>query len=492
MRDYSFGNFLHELRERRGLSQYQLGMLVGVSDKAVSKWENGSAKPQIKTLYKLSEVLGITVDELLACKYHSVKNRNEKGVFAMKNKLWKDAHQKLRTHYGNQLPVEILNRYLSEFAEFQETDIIVYFDFLSKMKSIANDMGEHIRVKGGIGASFIAYVLGATEINPLKPHYFCPHCLKIEFDETVFCGWDLPKRFCTCGSELQRDGHNLPFETLRVLVCKNMHFDISVSERLYKKVRDMFAKYFEGNDVVTLVRKDHPNIKTLVVINEKTSNIANGDELAFEEYYDSLRQYPSFTLMINKELDVFRLLEQETKTSFKDIDFACEDILESFKRINTDGIPDFSSEFSKELINEIPVKTFNDLIQISGLSHGTDVWLDEVKELVKNGLSVSNIIAYRDDVFNYLQNKLKTTGISNTGYAYKIMENTRRGIYARGGVSDEIKQQFVSLEIEDWFLNSIEKIRYLFPKSHGALFVKYALILMWYKLNHKDIFEKYF
>lgn len=396
----------------------------------------------------------------------------------MKNKLWKDAHQKLRTHYGNQLPVEILNRYLSEFAEFQETDIIVYFDFLSKMKSIANDMGEHIRVKGGIGASFIAYVLGATEINPLKPHYFCPHCLKIEFDETVFCGWDLPKRFCTCGSELQRDGHNLPFETLRVLVCKNMHFDISVSERLYKKVRDMFAKYFEGNDVVTLVRKDHPNIKTLVVINEKTSNIANGDELAFEEYYDSLRQYPSFTLMINKELDAFRLLEQETKTSFKDIDFACEDILESFKRINTDGIPDFSSEFSKELINEIPVKTFNDLIQISGLSHGTDVWLDEVKELVKNGLSVSNIIAYRDDVFNYLQNKLKTTGISNTGYAYKIMEDTRRGIYARGGVSDEMKQQFVSLEIEDWFLNSIEKIRYLFPKSHGALFVKYALILM--------------
>lgn len=492
MRDYSFGNFLHELRERRGLSQYQLGMLVGVSDKAVSKWENGSAKPQIKTLYKLSEVLGITVDELLACKYHSVKNRNEKGVFAMKNKLWKDAHQKLRTHYGNQLPVEILNRYLSEFAEFQETDIIVYFDFLSKMKSIANDMGEHIRAKGGIGASFIAYVLAATEINPLKPHYFCPHCLKIEFDETVFCGWDLPKRFCTCGSELQRDGHNLPFETLRVLVCKNMHFDISVSERLYKKVRDMFAKYFEGNDVVTLVRKDHPNIKTLVVINEKTSNIANGDELAFEEYYDSLRQYPSFTLMINKELDAFRLLEQETKTSFKDIDFACEDILESFKRINTDGIPDFSSEFSKELINEIPVKTFNDLIQISGLSHGTDVWLDEVKELVKNGLSVSNIIAYRDDVFNYLQNKLKTTGISNTGYAYKIMEDTRRGIYARGGVSDEMKQQFVSLEIEDWFLNSIEKIRYLFPKSHGALFVKYALILMWYKLNHKDIFEKYF
>ena len=492
MRDYSFGNFLHGLRERRGLSQYQLGMLVGVSDKAVSKWENGSAKPQIKTLYKLSEVLGITVDELLACKYHSAKNGNEKGVFAMKNKLWKDAHQKLRTHYGNQLPVEILNRYLSEFAEFQVTDIIVYFDFLSKMKSIANDMGEHIRVKGGIGASFIAYVLGATEINPLKPHYFCPHCLKIEFDETVLCGWDLPKRFCTCGSELQRDGHNLPFETLRGLVCKNMHFDISVSERLYKDVRNMFAKHFEGSDVVTLVRKDHPNIKTIVVINEKISNITNGDELPFDDYYDSLRQYPSFTLMINKELDSFRLLEQETNTLFKNIDFACDSVLESFKRIDTERIPEFSSEFCKKMLNEIPVTTFNDVIQISGLSHGTDVWLDEAKAMIKNGKSVSSIIAYRDDVFNYLQNKLKIKGISNTGYAYKIMEDTRRGIYARGGVSNEMKQQFISLGIDDWFLNSIGKIKYLFPKSHGALFVKYALILMWYKQNYKDVFDKYF
>jgi len=188
----------------------------------------------------------------------------------------------------------------------------------------------------------------------------------------------------------------------------------------------------------------------------------------------------------------YLLQQYEYVWVFKNIDFACEDILESFKRINTDGIPDFSSEFSKELINEIPVETFNDLIQISGLSHGTDVWLDEVKELVKNGLSISNIIAYRDDVFNYLQNKLKTKEISNTGYAYKIMEDTRRGIYARGGVSDEMKQQFKSLGIDDWFLNSIEKIRYLFPKSHGALFVKYALILMWYKLNYKDVFDKYF
>lgn len=84
MRDYRFGNFLRELRKRLGLSQYQLGTLVGVSDKAVSKWENGTAKPQSFILYQLSDVLGVTVDELLACKFRSAENKTAKGIFTMK------------------------------------------------------------------------------------------------------------------------------------------------------------------------------------------------------------------------------------------------------------------------------------------------------------------------------------------------------------------------------------------------------------------------
>ena len=88
-------------------------MLVGVSDKAVSKWENGSAKPQIKTLYKLSEVLGITVDELLACKYHSVKNRNEKGVFAMKICI---RHMRIEFYFTFRFPKTNVPGYVSMSA----------------------------------------------------------------------------------------------------------------------------------------------------------------------------------------------------------------------------------------------------------------------------------------------------------------------------------------------------------------------------------------
>lgn len=111
MRDYSFGNFLHELRMRTGLTQYQLGALVGVSDKAVSKWENGSSKPKSGILFKLSEVLGISVDELMSCKYRSDERNNLKGIFTMKNQLWNKADEAMRNRYGNPVPIEIASRF---------------------------------------------------------------------------------------------------------------------------------------------------------------------------------------------------------------------------------------------------------------------------------------------------------------------------------------------------------------------------------------------
>ena len=82
MKDYSFGNFLLELRERSGLSQFQLGRLVGVTDKAVSKWETGKSKPKLDLLFKLADIFEVTVEELKACKYNSSNDEKEKGVFA--------------------------------------------------------------------------------------------------------------------------------------------------------------------------------------------------------------------------------------------------------------------------------------------------------------------------------------------------------------------------------------------------------------------------
>ena len=90
MKDYSFGNYICALRTGLGLSQFQLGTLVGVSDKAVSKWENGDAKPRIGTCYRLAEVLGVTINELLSC---NTTMPARKELDNMKRKLWNEAHK---------------------------------------------------------------------------------------------------------------------------------------------------------------------------------------------------------------------------------------------------------------------------------------------------------------------------------------------------------------------------------------------------------------
>ena len=165
-------------------------------------------------------------------------------------------------------------------------------------------------------------------------------------------------------------------------------------------------------------------------------------------------------------------------TSFEQVDFACPDVLEAFQKGNTAGIPEFRSVFYQDMADEVSPATFHEFIQLPGLAHGTGVWFDNDQILIQHGKPVSDVIAYRDDVFHYIQKKMERKHVDHTGFAYKIMEDTSRGVYAKWGISDELINQFSILGVEDWFAESIQKIRYLFPRAHGVLYVKYALILM--------------
>ena len=469
MRDYSFGNFLHELRARRGLTQYQLGALVGVSDKAVSKWENGSSKPQSNILYKLSEILGISVDELLTCKYRSFENKDTKGVFAMKKQLWNKSFDAMRERYGNPAPLEIMNRLLTEHVEMQNTDMIVYFNLLSVLATEAKNQGEHIRVRGGTGASFVAYLLGATEINPLKPHYYCSECGTVIFDDSVDDGWDLPKKICSCGKEMQTDGHDIPFETYRHVVQRNTSFDVSMSPNFWCVAKSIIKEYFKDCELTATEREEN-RIITYTVTSDKSDC--------------------AFTFLADTEFEQYQALERATATSFERVNFLQNEVLNEFRLGNTDGIPEFRTDFYKDMAEEVSPNSFHDLIQIAGLSHGTGVWLDNAKDLINQGIHVSKVIAYRDDVFNHIEKQMLHKGIASTGYAYKIMEDTRRGVYFRGGVSDEMRKQLGDIGIEDWFADSIEKIQYLFPKAHGVTYVKLAATLMWYKIHYPKEFNE--
>lgn len=491
MRDYSFGNFLHELRVRRGLSQFQLGMLVGVSDKAVSKWENGLAKPQSRILYKLGEVLGTTVDELLACKYRFAENKDSKGVLAVNKALWKKASEALKGLYGEVPPVEVANRFYSEYAELKDTDQILSFDCFSRLAGLAEGMGGHMRITGGIGASFVAFVLGASEINPLRPHYYCPGCRKIQFAEGVLCGWDLPAKKCSCGRELIRDGHDLPFETLRPMLSTAAHYDILTSRNLYQAAEEVISDCFRANKVVALTRED-ADVRTYVILDAEFPGLADGQRLPFPENYDRFRQYPAITLIWNEELDAWGQMEEETGIAFDKVPFTDKKGIDAFLDGSTQGIPEFHTDLSRTVIAESAPVSIGDILQIPGLCHGTGVWEGNGQALVKEGVPIGRLMAYRDDVFHCIQRKMKPEIGSGTGYAFRIMEDVRRGRYARNGMPAEVRQQLLELGIPEWLIESFGKIGYLFPKAHGILYAKHAMILMWYKIYHQEAFEKIF
>ena len=198
----------------------------------------------------------------------------------------------------------------------------------------------------------------------------------------------------------------------------------------------------------------------------------------------------AFTFLADTEFEQYQALERATATPFERVNFLQNEVLNEFRLGNTDSIPEFRTNFYKDMAEEVSPNSFHDLIQIAGLSHGTGVWINNAEELVNQGIPVRNVIAYRDDVFNHIAQHMLRKGIANTGYAYKIMEDTRRGVYARGGVSEEMKKQLKDIGIEDWFIDSIEKIQYLFPKAHGVTYVKLAATLMWYKIHYPKEFAE--
>lgn len=125
MKDYSFGNYICALRTGLGLSQFQLGTLVGVSDKAVSKWENGDAKPRISTCHRLAAVLGVSINELLSCE-QEIAIPARKELEKMNSKLWKEAYLRLSI-YGEHPPAACFSRLASEEAALCGTDAIQGF-----------------------------------------------------------------------------------------------------------------------------------------------------------------------------------------------------------------------------------------------------------------------------------------------------------------------------------------------------------------------------
>lgn len=146
------------------------------------------------------------------------------------------------------------------------------------------------------------------------------------------------------------------------------------------------------------------------------------------------------------------------------------------------GIPEFGTDFVVQMVVDTKPRTLSDLIRISGLSHGTDVWLNNAQELIRSGkATISTAICTRDDIMTYLINQ----GMDSEE-SFTIMERVRKGAVAKGKCKEwpDFKKDMTEHGIPDWYIWSCEQIKYMFPKAHAAAYVMMAYRIAYCKINY--------
>ncbi|MBO5364255.1 MAG: PolC-type DNA polymerase III, partial [Clostridia bacterium] len=211
----------------------------------------------------------------------------------------------------------------------------------------------------------------------------------------------------------------------------------------------------------------------------------------FHSIHDNLLK---LDILGHDDPSTIRMLEDLTGVNAKEIPLDDKSVMSLFSstealgvtpeqigsEVGTFGVPEFGTSFVRGMLVETKPSTFMELLVISGLSHGTDVWLNNAQDLIKaKKATLSEVIGLRDDIMVFLmQHGLEPS------MAFKIMEIVRKGKAAKGDLTPEMEDAIKNGEgIPDWYLDSCKTIKYMFPKAHAAAYVMMALRIAWFKVN---------